>query len=342
MIAAVHATAIVQSTGGRLVAVASRKRESASAFAARHGDARVCDSVEELAADPQVDVVCIATPSGAHLEPALVAAEARKHILVEKPLEISTARVDAMIEACRNNRVRLAAVFQSRFGRGAQRVKQAAERGRFGRLALCSAYVKWHRAASYYQEGGWKGTRRWDGGGALMNQGIHAVDLLLWIAGPAARVSAMAGVRAHTDIEVEDTAAACLEFANGSYGVIEASTAIWPGEARRIEICGSQGSAVLVDDRIVRWDFAEPDENDKHVLEEFGQSTALRSGAANASQIDSEGHRLQVQNLIDALTDNSPLAICGSEARKAVEVIEAIYRSVEARASVTLPLQTDL
>ena len=339
MIAEVHAKAISEAKGGRLVAVTTRNKDRMERFAADQGGISAVESVEDLVRRDDVDVVCITTPSGAHLEPALAAANAGKHVLVEKPIEISASRTDAIIEACSRNGVYLASVFQNRFGNGVQALKQAVDGGRFGNLALCSTYVKWFRDQAYYDEGGWKGTRRLDGGGALMNQGIHAMDLLLWIAGPLVEVSAMKGIRAHDRIEVEDTAVACLKFAHGSFGVIEASTATWPGEARRIEIRGDQGSALLVDDQIVQWDFRTPLESDATTLEECGKEPAQKWGAANARHINSDGHRLQIQNLIDAIHGEEALAVDGREGRKAVEAIEAIYRSAESGTPVSLPLE---
>lgn len=326
MIAAHHARAIAASRGGKLVAVYSRGRERTEKFAREFG-ASPASSLDELVNDSSIHVVNVATPSGAHLEPAVAAAAAGKHLLVEKPLEVSLDRTDRMIAACTSARVHLAAVFQARFGRGARKVKQAVAAGRLGRLALCGATVKWYRAQSYYDEGGWRGTRRWDGGGALMNQSIHAVDLLQWLVGMPAEVSAFTARVGHTGIEVEDTAAAALRFPGGGLGVIEASTSAWPGYARRIELNGDAGSVALEDDRIVRWDFREPWPEDEAVRREFGAPSELRTGAGGPQQMNNRGHELQIQDLVDAIKEGRPPAILGHEARNAVAIIQAIYRS---------------
>ncbi|MEX2580400.1 MAG: Gfo/Idh/MocA family oxidoreductase [Verrucomicrobiales bacterium] len=327
MIAENHVAAIQASNGGRLVGAASRSRERAEAFARRHDVAFFTDSTAELAAHPEVDVVCVTTPTGAHLEPVVAAAEAGKHVLVEKPLEISVERADAMIAACRAHGVKLGAVFQARFGPGARAAKEAMAGGRLGRLVLCDAYVKWYRSPDYYEEGGWKGTRRWDGGGALMNQGVHAVDLLQWLAGMPRRVSAFTGTLAHRGIEVEDTAAALIQFEHGGLGVIEASTGTWPGTSRRLELSGDAGSVVLEDDRIARWEFEVPESRDEETVRRLGGESLLKTGAGDAKALNTAGHCLQVQDMIDAIREDRLPGIDGSEGRKAVAVIEAIYQS---------------
>jgi UDP-N-acetyl-2-amino-2-deoxyglucuronate dehydrogenase len=173
-------------------------------------------TVEALLKHPNLDVVILCTPSGNHLEPALLAAAGGKHIVVEKPLEITLERCDALIAACQKHGVKLCTIFPSRFADANITVKQAVEAGRFGRLTLGETTVKWWRTQQYYDEGGWKGTQALDGGGALMNQAIHNVDLLQWLMGPVEKISAMTAMLAHERIEVEDTAVACLQFKNGA------------------------------------------------------------------------------------------------------------------------------
>jgi UDP-N-acetyl-2-amino-2-deoxyglucuronate dehydrogenase len=255
-------------------------------------------------------------------------------LVVEKPLEITVERVDALLRAAEAAGVQVAAVFQARFGGGARRVKAAIEAGRFGRLVLCSAYVKWHRTAEYYR-GNWRGTLALDGGGALMNQGIHAIDLLQWFAGMPAEVLAWTTRRVHTAIEAEDTAAASLRFPHGALGVIEASTALYPGFRRRIELCGENGSAVLEDDQITRWEFREPQPGDAAVLA-AGQEDRLGSGASAPDQISYYGHLLQIQDLVDAVSEGRPPAVRGQEARHAVALIRALYASAERSVPVRL------
>lgn len=326
MIAGYHAQAIRAAHGGTIVGVCSRSDESTRTFAAKHEIPFWTTRIEELVTRPDVQVVCIATPSGAHLEAALATIRAGKHVLIEKPLEITTQRVDEILDAAAAAGVRVAPVFQARFGAGARTVKAAIESLRFGQLVLCSAYIKWHRPAPYYS--GWKGTLGLDGGGAVINQGIHGIDLLQWFAGMPAEVFAWKTRRVHTSIEAEDTACASLRFTSGALGSIEASTALWPGWSRRIEITGERGSAALEDDRITHWDFRDPWPRDDDVRA-MKPKDALGSGSSAPNAISIEGHVRQIQDVIDGLRDRRPLAIEGAEGRKAVALVNAIYASAE-------------
>ena len=227
MIAGVHAEALKQIPAAELVAVCDCAQDKARAFAAKHN----CQSVatlEELLASG-VEAVTVATPSGMHHEAVLAAARAGKHILCEKPLEITPKRITEMVEACESAGVLLAAVFPSRFCRAAEAIADALQAGRFGRPTLISASIRWYREPSYYLNAAWRGTWELDGGGALMNQGIHTIDLLTWFGGAVRRVCGRCANILHTDIAVEDTAAATIEFASGALGVVEAGTSCFPG-----------------------------------------------------------------------------------------------------------------
>lgn len=327
MVAEYHARAIRHARGARLVGAMSRTSEKARRFSRKHGLDFSTSRLEELLARPDIHVVCITTPSGAHLGPALAAIRAGKHLIVEKPIEITVERVDEMLGEARKAGVQVGAVFQARFGAGARKVKDAIEAGRFGRLVLCSAYVKWQRTAEYYRDN-WHGTLALDGGGALMNQGIHAVDLLQWFAGMPSEVFGWRNRCVHTGIEAEDAAVASVRFAHGALGTIEASTAIFPGFSRRIEICGEHGSAVLEEDRITTWKFRESRPEDESILS-AGTENSLGSGASRPDQISFQGHLAQIQDFIDALNEGRAPAVSGQEARNAVSIIRAIYISAE-------------
>lgn len=333
MIADFHAQAIAHTQGGRLVGVASRNADNARAFAAKHQAPFATTSVDELVARPDIHVVCITTPSGAHLEPALAAVRAGKHVVVEKPIEITTERADELLRAADAGGVKVSPIFQARFTEGARTIKAALTAGRFGRLVLASAYVKWHRSASYYT--GWKGSLALDGGGAVINQGIHAIDLLQWFAGMPSEVFSWNTRRVHAGIEAEDTATAALRFPDGALGTIEATTAAWPGWARRIELCGENGSAVLDGDHIARWEFRDALPGDD-AIRAARDAAELGSGASEPGAISFEGHRRQIQDLIDAVRENRPVAIDGHEARKAVSLIRGLYASAERGVPVKL------
>ena len=334
LIADFHARAIADAAGARLVAVCSRSLDKSRAFAAQHGGVFATADLSAFLARPDLDVVCIATPSGAHLEPALAAARAGKHIVIEKPLEITLDRVDALLAGVAAAGVRLMPIFQSRFGEGARAVKAAVAAGRLGRLALASAYVKWQRSAAYYA-GSWHGTFALDGGGALMNQGIHAVDLLQWFAGMPSEVFSWNTRRVHTGIEVEDTAVASLRFPDGALGAIEATTAASPGWARRLELVGEHGSVALEDDRITRWDFSTSRPEDADILAARGDDT-MRSGASAPGAMSHQGHLRQIENFVAAIRTGAPLAVDGPEARRSVALILALYESAKTGAPVTL------
>jgi predicted dehydrogenase len=331
MIADFHAQAISHLTGARLVGVASRDAGKAQTFAKKHGAGLATADLHELLARPDIDIVCITTSSGAHRDPALAALRAGKHVVVEKPLEITEARADEILRAADAAGRWVAPIFQGRFGEGVRTVKAAIVEGRLGRLVLASAHVKWHRTAQYYT--GTRGKLTVDGGGALMNQAIHALDLLQWYAGLPTEVFCWSTRRVHVGIEVEDTAAATLKFPGGALGAIEASTAVWPGWQRRLEICGEHGSVALEDDQITRWDFREPRPGDDE-LRAGRNAAALGSGASAPNAISFLGHQLQLQDLVDALREGRAPALDGREGRKAVALIRALYASAEAGAPV--------
>ncbi|HUG10419.1 MAG TPA: Gfo/Idh/MocA family oxidoreductase [Opitutaceae bacterium] len=323
MISGFHAQAIQRTPGARLVGFAARSPEKAAALAAKHDAPFSTVSVAELVNHPDVQVVCICTPSGVHYESTIAAIDAGRHVVVEKPVEVTTELVDRIIEAAEKKGVLLASIFQGRFGAGASTVKAALDAGRLGRMVIASVSVKWHRSDAYYN--GWKGVLALDGGGAVMNQAIHGVDLLQWFVGMPVEVVAFKANRVHTRIESEDTACALLRFADGAMGTVEATTAAWPGWSRRIELCGERGSIALEDDRITRWDFRDARPEDEAIRK--GSADALGSGAADPGAISLEGHLRQFANVVAALRTGEPLAIDGREGRKAVSFVEAIYTS---------------
>src|SRR5947209_4563777 len=219
MIAAYHVRALAEVPGARVAALVSRQLDRAQQFRQQLGlDAAIYDNLAAALARPDVHAVIICTPSGAHLEPAVAAAAAGKHVVVEKPLEITLARCDKLISACRKHAVKLSTIFPSRFSPANRALKEAIDEGRFGKLTLGDSYVKWWRTQQYYDSGGWRGTWKLDGGGAYMNQAIHNVDLLQWFMGEVAEVTAFTATLAHERIEVEDTGVAAVRFRNGALG----------------------------------------------------------------------------------------------------------------------------
>lgn len=335
MIAEFHAQAIAQIPEARLISAYSRGSEKCREFAAKLG-CKAASSIEELIADPEVQAVCITTPSGAHAEAAVPILLAGKAVLCEKPMEVTNEAVKSIIAAAKTGGGVLAGVFQNRLGNAAQLMKAAVEAGRFGKLSLCSAYIKWWRSDEYYTSSAWKGTWKLDGGGALMNQGIHAVDLLTWLVGLPKRVGAFSATLAHPMIETEDTLSATLQFPNGSLGVIEASTSSYPGSDLRIELIGNKGSAAMVNDKITRWDFAEALPGDEDVLRNDAAGK-IGGGTADPKAISLEGHRRLIEDLALALRDKRAPMIPGEEAGRAVALILACYESARTGKIVELP-----
>jgi predicted dehydrogenase len=275
------------------------------------------------------------------MEPAVAAAKAGKHVIVEKPLEITLKRCDAIIDACKKNKVKLTAIYPSRFHDSSREMKKAVEAKRLGKLTIGDAYVKWFRTQAYYDGGKWRGTWELDGGGALMNQAIHSVDLLTWLMGPVVEIRAQWGTLAHERIAVEDTAVATLRFANGALGVIEATTAAYPGYLKRIELHGSEGSACMEEEDLVKWDFAKPTKADAKIIESMQSKKSTGGGAGDPTAIGHHGHALQFQDMVDAIKKNREPAVNGPEGRRSVEIILAIYKAAETGKPVLLPLDKD-
>lgn len=331
MIARFHAKAIDAMEGSEVHSAFDLRGEAVDAFSKEVG----CQGYHDLdafLADPELEIVTIGTPSGAHLEPAVAAAKAGKHVICEKPLEVTLERCDQIIAACEEAGVTLAGVFSRRFHPAVEVLKKAVDEGRFGRLTMCDAYTKWYRDQAYYDSGAWRGTWKLDGGGALMNQSIHLIDQLIYLAGDVKSVCASTACLAHTDIEVEDTAVAILEFKNGARGVIQGSTACWSskGHPAEVDISGDQGSAFLADGHFRCWDFAEKKPADTEIKATMMQGAEVAGiGANDPSAIDFTGHKLNFEDVVAAIAENKTPRVDGHEARKAVALICAIYESAQ-------------
>lgn len=339
MIANFHARAIAEIRGAKLIGCYNANYPKAEAFAEKF-PCMAYERLEEMFADPRIQVVTICTPSGAHLKGAIAAAEAGKHVITEKPLEVTLKRCDAVIEACKKAGVTLATIFPSRFHTSAQMLKKAVEANRFGRLTLGGAYVKWFRTQAYYDSGAWRGTWKLDGGGALMNQAIHSVDLLLWLMGDVAEVTALTGLLAHERVEIEDAAVAAIRFKSGALGLIEATTAAYPGQLKRIEISGTEGTAILEEESIKVWTFAKEKKGDSEVLAKLAENKT-GGGAADPAAIGHAAHAALFRDTLDAIKKGRLPLADGREGRRSVELILAIYQSAETGKTVRLPLARD-
>jgi predicted dehydrogenase len=342
VIADFHARAIQDMRGGHLACLFSNSGgNNAKALARRCGVELYAGDYDAFLQHSDLDVVVIATPSGIHLEPVVAAAKAGKHVVCEKPLEITLERCSQMIRACKRAGVQLGGIFQSRTGAAVQAIKRALDAGRFGKLTVCNAIIPWHRTQAYYDSGAWRGTWELDGGGALMNQSIHTIDLLQWLAGPIRSVHALAGNLAHKRIDVEDTAVAVVRYKSGALGTIIGSTAVWPGWPNEIHIVGTGGSACLRGGELVHWDFVDKKSTDARIRRTLGPQSQKTSrwGAGSPTSIGTEGHQLQFENFVRHLRGKAPLLVDGVEARKSVEIILGIYASALSGETVNLPLK---
>jgi predicted dehydrogenase len=342
MVADFHAKAIDAMKGGHLTCVFSRHHKNAERVAKKHRCSAYTDYAQFLA-HPGLDIVTIATPSGTHLEPVRKAAKAGKHIICEKPLEVTLERIDKMIHGCKENKVMLAGIFQRRFYGAVAVFKKAVEAGRLGKITLADAYIKWHRTQAYYDSDYWRGTWKLDGGGALINQSIHTIDLLYYLAGDVDWVCAFADRAIHKRIEVEDNAVAILKFKNGAMGVIEGSTSCYSrgGHPAEVHICGSEGSIFMRDGRFLVWEFKKDRSNDKKIMQKLGaKSGNAGAGAADPAAISYVEHQRNFEDAVRALKKGTQPLIDGAEGRKAVEIILAIYRSaLTGGKPVQLPLK---
>ncbi len=324
-----HARSISEIDGARLVAVADIVEEKAKALAEMYEAEAYLDYTKMLERD-DIDVVNIATPSGIHADMGIAAARAGKHVIVEKPMDISLGKADALIAACREQGVKLCVISQHRFDQGIVDLRKAIKEEKLGPLAFGGAYTQWYRAQEYYDSGNWRGTWTLDGGGALMNQSIHYVDLLQYIMGPVEEIHAYCARRAHVRIEVEDVSAATLKFKSGAIGVIEGMTAAYPGFAARLDIFGGDGGVIIENDTVKEWRLRSGEEYATPVSE-----GPLIVGTSSAD-IWYLGHRRQIQDMVDAIREDRLPLVTGEEGRKPLEIILAIYQSARTGQTVKL------
>jgi predicted dehydrogenase len=315
-----HARAAL-AAGLRIAGVYGDNHTRAGQLADRYGVPAFA-SLDALLAHRPIDLVIIGSPSGLHAGQAIAAARTGRHVLVEKPLDISTARIDRLIAEAARAGVTLGVLFQDRLKPDIVEMKRRLDAGAIGMPLLATGEVKWFRPRDYYSSSRWRGTWELDGGGALMNQGIHTVDLLLHLLGPVAAVSGVTATRFH-DIDAEDTATALVEFVNGAQGTIDVTTAAPPGLPRRLHLAGTTGSLTLVGDRLI--DVAGA-----------GPVPQAQENAASPVVSDISHHRRMVEDFVDAIANRRAPACDAGEGRRSVEVVEAIYRSARERRVVRL------
>ena len=332
-----HATAIAGVDEAELVACCDIIENRAAKLSKDFGNPKVYTDYHEVLASDQVDAVCVCTPSGLHGVVTVDAAKAGKHVMCEKPVEITLPKIDEMLKACRDANVKLGVIFQRRTSSMWEGIKEAVDAGRLGKMVLGDAYLKYYRSQEYYDSGDWRGTWELDGGGALMNQGVHMIDLLRWIMGPVDTVYAHADHLVR-NIDVEDTACALLKFANGAFGVLQGTTSVYPGMDHRLEFHGESGTILVDGETITKWEVAG-DEN--RIADENGNGgvdVKIGTAASEPTAIATEGHTTQIRDLCLAIKEDRDPMVSGEEARKSIEVILAIYESARTGMPVRMPI----
>lgn len=325
-ISAVHIAAIPALPGAALAGVTDQDSARAQETARRH-QTRAFASFEDMLASRDVDIVTLCTPSGLHAPMALAALKAGKHVVVEKPLATTLLDADQVIALAKQQERLVCVISQLRFSPAVQAVKRALDERRLGRVVSARLTMHYWRSPAYYAVSPWRGTWAMDGGGALMNQGIHGVDLLLYLLGPVIRLSALTKTQTHA-IETEDTAAALLAFASGALGTLQASTTCHPGYARTLEICGDQGSVILCEDGILNWDLPGDQPKNLH---------APGNAAQNPMDIRPEGHIIQLTNMVRAVRGEEPLLVDANEGRKPLALITKVYEAARRGEFLDLP-----
>lgn len=315
-----HILALEKTEKACLYAVCDRNPERAGQVG-EAGHAVVYTEYDRLLEDPQVDVVLILTASGTHGDLGIRAARAGRHVVVEKPIDISVPKARELVETCREMGVSLSCIFQHRYDKDVRALKQAIREGRLGELNAGCCHTKWYRGQAYYDEVDWRGTKALDGGGALMNQGIHQLDLFQYLMGDVEEVSAYCATRAHERIDVEDLCMAVLKFKNGALGLMEASTVANPGFYSRIDINGSKGSVILQNNTVQEWKLEDGEEY-------TGSKTELP-------------HLIQLEEIADSIREGRDCMVSGEEALKALCIIEAIYKSAELGKPVKVAYQQE-
>jgi len=318
-----HARAARAIPDVKISAVYGTNPQNVTRLATEH-QATPYNNFEAFLSHKPLDAVILGTPSGLHAQQGIAAAQHGLHVLTEKPIDITTKNADALIAAAEKSEVKLAVIFQDRLKPNIQRLKQWLDRGLLGKPLLVDARVKWYRPPDYYSNSNWRGTFALDGGGALINQAIHTVDLLLYLLGDVTRVQARTATVLHK-IEAEDTAVATLEFASGAVGTLLATTAAYPGYPRRLEITGTEGTVILEHDRITAADLRNPPSD----FAAFTTGDSNQS-ASSAAVTDISGHKAILEDFLQAIANNTQPVCDGREGRRSLALVEAIYTSARA------------
>jgi len=314
----IHAQAINGAEGCELTAVFTSDKNKNKNIIMKY-EVDVYNEYEKFLSSNLFDTVSICTPSGTHLEYAIPVAENRLHLIIEKPLEVTLSRAKQIIQACEHHNVKLTVIYQNRYLDAVGNIKSLLDKNKLGKIIHASAYIKWFRSQEYYESVAWRGTRALDGGGVLINQAIHTIDLLQYFVGNISTVTGFVDTLNHEKIEAEDSAVAILKFENGALGTIEASTCIQPAESRRIEIHGTKGTVILDGDNAII----------KKVGEEVSGKTKISFAGADSpmSNFDIKPHKKQFEEIALMIKNNGKPSVSGLESLKSLVIVQAIYKS---------------
>jgi len=334
-----HAEAITSLPDAQLIAVADPLPGRAQKLAEKYSVTPYTD-IQEMLDREQLDVVTICTPSGEHGKHAQQAMRTGRHVIVEKPMEITGAAMDEMLRTQQEMGVKLSVISQHRFDPATQQIQQLVQENAFGRLVLGNALIPWWRSQAYYDSGAWRGTWQFDGGGVLMNQSIHSIDLLQWLMGPVKSLYAYTDTLAHR-METEDVAVTVLRFANGAIGTIAATTGAYPGVTTRVELYGDKGSAIIENDKLSYLHLAR---DEQEAAGDYGGSPKIEqtrpvadtSAAQNPAALSANSHALQIADMIRAIRENGTPLVDGNAARRPVDIILGIYESVRMHKEIVL------
>lgn len=318
----IHAEAISKLKKADLVSVFSRNIKNAEKLGKQFG-VNYFNDWNQFISEKKLDIVSICTPNGAHLDYGKLAAAAGKHVVVEKPIEISLERGRQLIKTCQDNKIRLAVIYQNRFLPDVIKMKEIVKSGRLGKIFQGDAYVKWYRSQDYYDNAAWRGTLALDGGGVLINQAIHTIDLLQWMLREVETIYGKTGTFTHKNIEGEDVALAIFQFKSGAVGVIEASTSVLPGQARKIEIHGSKGSLILNGDSLDVLIAGESEKKENPIEKEPVGSSSPFQGFSVQPHLD------QFKAIVNAIDKNEQPPVSGKESLKSLAIVKGIYESAE-------------
>lgn len=338
LVAPFHAQALNNSSQAKLVAVADVAADRAGKLAAEFG-CRAYGSLEEMLADPEIQCVNVLTPNAYHYDAVIAAAQAGRHVLVEKPPAMSLRETDSMIATCREQGVKLGIVLQCRVRKPIQAMKAALASARFGRPLMCSAHMKWFRSIDYYQSDAWRSSRQ-SGAGVTIQHAFHYLDLCQYLMGPARRVLARMDNLAHPEVSLEDTLIATIDWENGAMGLAEASTALWPGTDVRIELNGVDGTAIMIGERMDTWKLREERPEDEEIRQ-YG-SASVGTAATGPADFAFFDHQVVIDDMAAAIVEDREPCIPATSVRPTLEMALAMYLSAKEGRPVELPLETEI